>query len=387
VTGPLAGVRVLQVADGVAVPYAGMLLADLGADVVALEPPEGDRSRGWRPDGLVHTLLNRGKRGLTLDLAVEGAADVLTVLGSADVVLVDTDALRRHPVLDPLVDAPRGITCRFSLFGPDGLWEGAPIAELPAQLLSEASASVGQPGRPGRAGVDLGSTYAGVFATQAVCALLACGTGQEVVDVSLVGALLTMRSTLWVALSNPDDWWGFHLDSYVRAPFRGYQCADGAIYFDLRHARSVDWDALLADLDLADVRDDPRYPDLLVLGAGPTSRYADAARPIWERAFRHRTVADIESVLRRHNANVFPVQDYPTLLAAPQVEAVGAVVPGTPQVPAHVAPPWEFSATPLQRDPEPAPVLGGDPIPVLTDWGATPQQCAGWAGLFGGTGQ
>lgn len=362
-TGPLAGVRVLQAADGTAGPYAGMLLADLGADVVAVEPPEGDRSRGWRDGGLVHALLNRGKRGVSVDLAHD-------LLGAADVALVDTDALARHPALGPLVTDLPGITCRFSLFGPDGPWGGSPIAELAAQLLSEATASVGEPGHPGRAGVDIGSTYAGVFGAQAVCAALAGGTGPEIVDVSLVGALLTMRSTLWVALSNPDDWFGFHLDNYVRPPFRGYQCADGAIYFDLRHAGSVDWDALLADLDLLDVRDDPRYPDLLVQGAGPSARYADAARPIWERAFRYRTIAEVEAVLRAHGANVFLVQDYAALLKAPQVEAVGAVVPATGQVPAHIAPPWEFSATPLDHGPGPAPSPGTDPADVLADWGA-----------------
>jgi crotonobetainyl-CoA:carnitine CoA-transferase CaiB-like acyl-CoA transferase len=378
VTGPLDGVRVLQAADGVAVPYAGMLLADLGADVVALEPPGGDRTRGWRTDGLVHALLNRGKRGITLDLGADVAAEVVGLLGGADVVLVDTDALDRWPVLDRLVAAPTGITCRFSLFGPDGPWGGAPVAELAAQLLSEATSSVGDPAHPGRVGVDIGSNYAGIFAAQAVCAALACGTGPELIDVSLVGALLTMRSTLWVALSNPDDWWGFHLDSYGRPPFRGYRCADGAIYFDLRFAAGVDWNALLGELGIAEVKDDPRYPDLMVLGAGPSARYADEAQPVWERGFAHRTVAEVTEILQRHGGNVFPVQDYPTLLSAPQVAAVGAVAPTTDGVPAHVRPPWEFSATPLDHDPAPAPALGTDPAAVLAEWGATPEQLSRW---------
>jgi CoA:oxalate CoA-transferase len=380
--GPLAGIRVLEVAEGVAAPYAGLLLADLGAEVVKLEPPHGDRSRDWREDGLVHQVLNRGKRGATLDLAAPAAAEVLAQLDrGCDVLLVDTDALAAWPVLQPLVDAPTGVVCRISLFGAEGPMAGMPLSELAAQLLSEATASVGDAGTgPVRAGVDIGSCYAGIFAAQAVCAALVVaepGEG-EVVDVSMVGALLTMRSTLWVALSNPDEWWGFHLESYRRPPFRGYACADGRIYFDLRHAASVDWDALLDDLGIGDVREDPRYPDLVVMGAGPGSRHADAAQPVWERAFRHRTVEEVDAILSKHGADVFAVNDYLQLLATPQVAAAGNVAAATAELPAHVRPPWEFSAGPLP-DSTPAPRLGTSARGVLADCGATAAQLERWA--------
>jgi formyl-CoA transferase len=379
----LDGVRVLEIADGVSGPYAGLLLADLGAEVVKLEPPQGDRSRGWHDgDGLVHAILNRGKRGVTLDLAAPGAAEVLTQLGGGcDAVLLDTDAITAWPVLQRLIDDPTGVVCRVSLFGAEGPMGGMPISELAAQLLSEATASVGDATTgPVRAGVDIGSCYAGIFAAQAICAALLVGEpGEgEVVDVSMVGALLAMRSTLWVALSNPDEWWGFHLESYRRPPFRGYACSDGRIYFDLRHAASVDWDALLDDLGLGDVRDDPRYPDLVVKGAGPGSRHADEAQPVWERGFHGRTVAEVDAILSKHGADVFPVNDYPQLLAAPQVSAAGNVAPATADVPAHVRPPWEFSATPLS-DSTTVPVLGTSGRAVLTDCGATAEQLDRWA--------
>lgn len=391
-SGPLAGVRVLEIAEGVAGPYAGLMLADLGADVVKVEPPDGDRSRGWREDDLLYRLLNRGKRGVTLDLAAPDAPDAVARLDQgSDVVLVDTDVLDAWPHLRALVEQPTGVVCRISLFGAEGPMAGMPISELAAQLLSEATSSVGDVhSGPGRAGVDIGSSYAGIFAAQAVCAALLArepaggesGRGEpgsgEVVDVSLVGSLLTMRSTLWVALSNPDEWWGFHLESYLRPPFRGYECADGRIYFDLRHAASVDWDALLDDLGLSDVRDDPRYPDLMVLGAGPGSRYADAAQPVWERAFRHRTVEQVDAILSKHGADVFTVNGYPALLATPQVAAVGVVADATADVPAHIRPPWEFSATPLAES-SPAPQLGESARAVLAECGATQDQLDRWA--------
>ncbi len=387
-TGPLAGVTVTEIADGVAGPFTGLLLADLGAEVVKVEPPDGDRSRAWRDGGsVVHQVLNRNKLGATVDLDAPDAAEAVICLArGSDVVVVDTDALAAWPYLGELVDRPTNVVCRVSLFGADGPLAGLPISELAAQLLSEATSSVGSVETgPGRAGVDIGSSYAGIFAAQAVCAaLVAAEPGQgEVVDVTLVGALLTMRSTLWLALSNPDEWWGFHLESYRRPPFRGYQCADGRIYFDLRHAGSVDWDALLDDLGLGALREDPRYPDIVVKGAGPGSRYADAAQPLWEQAFRTRAVDEVDAILTKHGADVFAVNDYPALLATPQVAAVGNVTQGGGGVPAHIRPPWEFSETPVP-DAAPAPALGESARAALAQRGATEEQLTRWsaAGLI-----
>lgn len=351
--GPLAGVRVIEIAEGIAGPQAGLLLADLGATVCKLEPPEGDRSRYWRDDEVTYAVLNRNKTGAVL----REPAEAIELARRADVVVVDTDALTRWPELRVLVDQPSNVVLRVSLFGVTGPTADLPISELSAQLLSEATASVGDADHPGRAGVDIGSTYAGVFGAQGICAAL-LHDDPEVVDVSLVGSLLMMRSTLWVALSNPDEWWGFHLESYRRPPFRGYACADGRIYFDMRHAASVDWDGFLTELGLGDVRDDPRALETMMLGAGPGARYADAAQPVWERAFQHLTVDQVTAVVTKYGGNVFPVNTYPQLLAAPQVAAVGNVAPASDGVPAHIRPPWEFSATPVP-DATPAPPLGG----------------------------
>jgi crotonobetainyl-CoA:carnitine CoA-transferase CaiB-like acyl-CoA transferase len=351
--GPLDGVRVVEIAEGVAGPQAGLLLADLGAQVCKLEPPAGDRSRAWRDGELVFRVLNRNKAGAV----VTGTADALALARQADVVVIDTDALARWPALAPLVDEPVNVVLRISLFGAEGPMAGLPVAELPAQLLAEATASVGDAAHPGRAGVDIGSTYAGIFGAQGVCAALLAG-GPDVVDVSLVGALLMMRSTLWVALSSPDEWWGFHLESYHRPPFRGYACADGRVYFDMRHAASVDWDAFLTELGLTGARDDPRQREIMMGGAGPGARYADAATPVWEQAFRRMTMAEVTEVVTRHGGDVFRVNDYPQLLAEPQVAAAGNVAPARGAVPAHIRPPWEFSATPVP-DATAAPPLGG----------------------------
>ena len=380
-SGPLEGIRVLELADGVPGPYCGLILADLGAEVIKAEPPDGDRSRGWRDDGLPFHLLNRGKRGVTIDLDRSASAEPALLLAAAcDAVLIDTDALSRWPQLTPLVSDPPGVTCRISLFGPDGPLAGLPVAELPAQLLAEATASVGEPGIPGRAAVDIGSSYAGIYSAQAVLAALLAGQpGGQLIDVTLAGALMAMRSTLWVALSNPDEWWGFHLDSYDRPPFRGYQCADGRVYFDLRHSASVDWDALIDELGIADIRGDRRYPELITAGAGPGARYADAALPVWNRAFAHRSVAEVKEIINRYGGDVFPVNTYPELLGMEQVAAVANVAAAGAGRPAYIRPPWDLSATPLSRESGPAPTLGTSARDALTAAGASTAQLERWA--------
>src|SRR5262245_43314997 len=91
--GPLDGVRILDVTTVVSGPYAGLLLADLGADVVKVEPPAGDIARGIGPGpvegfGPVFVSTNRNKRSIAVDLSHPGAAPVLDrLLGASDVVL------------------------------------------------------------------------------------------------------------------------------------------------------------------------------------------------------------------------------------------------------------------------------------------------------------
>ena len=117
--GPLAGIRVVDLTRYIPGPYATMTLADLGADVVKIEPREGDPVRALSPavgdESAAHAALNRGKRSVVVDLRTEdGAAVVRTLAGQADV----------------LVEAFRpGVLSRRGL-GPETLLEAAPAARL-----------------------------------------------------------------------------------------------------------------------------------------------------------------------------------------------------------------------------------------------------------------
>src|SRR3954463_14122995 len=91
---PLTGLRVLEVAEGLAGPTCGVFLADLGAEVIKVEPPEGDRARAWAPpslddDGAIFVHVNRGKRGVAPDLATaEGKVGLDGLSAAADAVIL-----------------------------------------------------------------------------------------------------------------------------------------------------------------------------------------------------------------------------------------------------------------------------------------------------------
>jgi crotonobetainyl-CoA:carnitine CoA-transferase CaiB-like acyl-CoA transferase len=169
---------------------------------------------------------------------------------------------------------------------------------------------------------------AGIFATQATLAALfhreRTGEGQRVA-VSQFGALLHMRGIMWHSMTDPDDWYGFHLDHYTKPPDYGYQARNGPLYFILRRGSSEDWDRLVLELGMAQVLSDPRFGDF---GRSATSigRYATEVKPIWEAAFKDRTREEIIDLVKSVGGDAVPIMDYPSLLAHPQVDALGAIV-------------------------------------------------------------
>ena len=254
------------------------------------------------------------------------------LLRGADVAILDAGwkeqaVLGRESVAET---NPGLVTCVISEFGDRGPWAGrAPYGELPAQLAGEATASLGRPGEaPVRVGNDVAGMYAAIYAVQAICAALLererSGLGQRI-DVSLFGSVLAMRSTLWVALSNPDSWSGYHLDSYVKPPDQGHQCKAGAILFPLARVTPEGREALTRDLEMEWVKDDPRYDDFLRDRGGPTSDVSEIVHPIWERAFSKFTADEVIEGVRRHGGWAFPTNDYQQLVDLDQVRHVGMV--------------------------------------------------------------
>ncbi len=359
-----------------------MQLGDAGADVIKIELPGGDSARSMPPfiadESAVFLSLNRNKQSIVIDYRTSDGAELVRRLArSADVFIEDlgSAALARGLSCEHLRrENPRIVHCAISAFGEDGPLKDAPGSELVIQAMAEYAASLGKIGDPPvRLGADVAALNTGTFATQAILAALfhrgRSGEGQRV-SVSQFGSLLHMRGIMWQAMTDPDDWYGFHLDHYTHAPEYGYQTADGAIYFLLRRGNTEDWDRLLLELDMMHVLDDPRFADCGRLATG-VGRYAAEVKPIWEEAFKRHTSADIVKLVHSLGGDAVPMMDYDSLLAHPQVEALCAIVEiDHPKAGAFktIRPVARFSATPnaIRRPP---PMLGEHTNEVLAALG------------------
>jgi crotonobetainyl-CoA:carnitine CoA-transferase CaiB-like acyl-CoA transferase len=346
----LFGVRVVELAEEVAGPMTGRLLGDAGADVIKVERDGGDPARGWgavQIDGTsaVFLALNRNKRSVGFGV---GDPAFEQLLATADVLVVDKGQI---DVDRTMADHPDLIVCVVSGWGPRGPWSDRPGGELPAQLASEATTSLGRIGdEPVRLGNEHAGVLTAVYATQAIAAaLLVVGdVGGQRIDVSLFGSMVEMRSTLWVALSDPDEWGGFHLDHEVKPPEYGYTCADGRIWFNL--ARLDDFDALITDLDMDFARADPRWEVFRWDRAG-VDRNVHVVYDIWDAGLSKWSVAEASAILDRHGALVFPLNSFDAFLEDPQSKYLGMVVEyedGSGRKLRDLRPPWQIAGAPSQ---------------------------------------
>jgi crotonobetainyl-CoA:carnitine CoA-transferase CaiB-like acyl-CoA transferase len=285
---PLEGTRVVEVAQYVAGPLCGMLLRELGADVVKVEPPGGDAYRGTMPVagglGRFFLPLNRGKRSVVLDLKSEEGRDALrSLLGTADLLLHNVPDARAtafgldwdevHAAL------PRLVVGVVTAFGREGPLADAPAYDLVAQARSGLLTAHASPGDtvPVRAGgVPLADLTAGLLLCSAALAALlragATGVGERV-EVSLLAAAMTVQVQDLVWLDDeeqPGSPVATPADLAARAEeiatglatnpyYRCYEAADGYVAVAcLNHAQRRAF-ARLHDLD------DPTIeaPDLL----------------------------------------------------------------------------------------------------------------------------
>lgn len=241
--GPLAGVRVVELATVVAGPGAGKYLADFGAEVIKVEAPGGDPSRrmGWtgpgETDSYFHKLLNRNKQSVEIDLKTEaGAADLWALIERADVLIEnmrpgklaalgfgEAELHRRNPRL---------VILRVSGFGQDGPYAQQPGFATIADALSGFSSLIGEPdGPPLLPPIAVSDEVTGIVgAFSALAALRHAGrTGEgQVVDVSLLESMFQIMGPLVSAYAHM----GYvqpRLGSGIpySVPRGTYQCADG----------------------------------------------------------------------------------------------------------------------------------------------------------------
>lgn len=271
---PLAGVRVLDISQVMAGPYACMLLGDLGADVIKVEPPgTGDQTRGSMgfkmkgADSLGFLNMNRNKRSITLDLKTEAGKQVLKTLAKDADILVENyrpGALRRlglgYEVLKEI--NPRLVYTSISGFGQTGPWADRPGFDLMAQAMSGVMSVTGYPDSPPvKAGVpvaDIGCALFAIYATLAAY-IGAKNTGQgQYVDAALFDT--AMAFSVW----DTCDWWGtgkppqpLGTANKMTAPYQAMACADGHFVMGANNQKL--WVQLCKLMGREELVEDPRF--------------------------------------------------------------------------------------------------------------------------------
>jgi len=375
-SGPLAGMRVLELAQIMAGPTCGMMLADLGADVIKVEKlPGGDDSRGYREPRVngvsaPFLMMNRNKRGIAVDLKhPQGRAILLRLVR-------DTDVLTENYRLDTLeklglgYDAlaainPGLIYCAITGYGRDGPLSDKGGFDLMAQGFAGLMAVTGEPGRPPvKNGNPVSDVNAGILAVAGIAAAYAhklqTGRGQ-LVDTSLLEAAL--QQTYWHAAihfatgESPGPGGSAHP---LTAPYQAFHASDG--WINIGGANQPNWERITDVLGHPEWRDDPRF-------ATNSARMANLAALTsrMDAVLSTRTKAEWMERFDAAGVPVGPVNSIGEALAHPQTLARGMVVDLVhPQAGPTKALgcPIHFSATPTAIT-RPAPLLGEHTREVL----------------------
>jgi crotonobetainyl-CoA:carnitine CoA-transferase CaiB-like acyl-CoA transferase len=378
--GPLAGMRVLELAQIMAGPTCGMLLADMGADVIKVEKlPGGDDARGYREPRVngvsaPFMMLNRNKRGMALNLKSAAGRDVLLrMVRDADVL---TENYRRGTLeklglgYDVLSSVNPGlIYCAVSGYGRDGPFADKGGFDLIAQGFAGLMSITGEPGGPpAKDGNSVADINAGILAALGVCAAYAhklkTGEGQ-VVDTSLMEAAL--QQTYWHAAIyfatgvSPGPTGSAHL---LTAPYQAYRAKDG--WINIGGANQANWERIADVLGHPEWRDDPRF-----VTNSARMQNIDALADAMSAVVATRTKAEWIEAFDAAGVPVGPVHSIGEALEHPQTRARGMVVDLVhPQAGATkaVGCPVHFSKTPTRID-RAAPMLGEHTRALLSEYG------------------
>ena len=333
---PLEGLRVIELAHVMAGPICGLFLGDLGADVIKVERlPSGDTTRHFSPpeiegESAAFMMLNRGKRGVALDLRTEeGRAVVRQMVSSADVVIENFRAgtMERMGLgyEDLAVLNERLIYCQVTGFGRTGPLSSQGGFDLIAQGYSGLMSVTGEgPGRePVKVGAPLTDITAGILASfGVVCAVLErerTGQGQRV-DTSLYEAGITQ--TYWqsaIALAtgvSPAPLGSAHP---MAAPYQAFQTKNG--WINVGASNEGTWTRFTEALDLKELSSDDRF----VTNTDRMANLTDLVE-ILGRHFREHTTEHWLTVLEDAGVPAGPVASVGEMLEHPQTEARRMVV-------------------------------------------------------------
>jgi crotonobetainyl-CoA:carnitine CoA-transferase CaiB-like acyl-CoA transferase len=387
--GPLNSIRVLDLTRVLAGPFATMLLADLGADVVKVERPgEGDETRHLPPavDGESHYFVsvNRNKRGVVVDLKVpEGRDLVLRLAGVCDVVIenfrpgvagrlgVDYESVTRFN--------PEIVYCSISAFGQTGPLAERGAFDIAMQALGGGMSLTGEPGGPPmRSGLPMADLGTGLFATIGILAAVVekqrTGRGQFV-DVAMFDAmagLLTQHAGRYFMTGESTRPAGNGHAAIV--PYGSFPAADGDLV--IANLGESFWPKIARAIGRPELADDERFRT-----NGARLQHREELEGLLTAALRERTVAEWEAILTEHDVPHAPVLNVAQVLEHPQARSRGLVTEVDHARLGRMRTVGRAITLPAHPDARPtaAPLLGQHTDEVLGELlGATPEQLAGW---------
>lgn len=379
-TTPLAGVKVIELARILAGPWAGQTLADLGADVIKVEAPEGDDTRRWGPPFITRDgdtsaayfyATNRGKRSITCDFRTpEGQETVRQLVADADVLIenfkvgglakygLDYESLRKVN--------PRLVYCSVTGFGQTGPYAHRAGYDFIIQGMAGLMSVTGEPdGQPQKVGVAVTDVFTGVYSATAILAALLqrgrTGQGQHI-DMSLLDvatSIMANQSMNYLVSGKPPGMMGNAHPNL--APYAVFDCADGWII--LATGNDAQYRRLCGILRLSDMAEAAEYltnADRIANRVGLTARIT-AATKTWSKA-------DLLAACEAEGVPAGPINSLDEVFADPQVLARQMQI--APEGLPGVRSPMTFSGADLSLN-RPAPKLGEHQSEVL---GALPQR-------------
>lgn len=371
---PLAGIKVIELARILAGPWAGQTLADLGADVIKIEAPEGDDTRRWGPpfidrDGdrsaAYFHATNRGKRSVICDFRTpEGQEVVRKLVADADVVIENfkVGGLAKYGLDWPSLQQlnPRLIYCSITGFGQTGPYAHRAGYDFIIQGMAGLMSVTGEAdGQPQKVGVAVTDVFTGIYAATAILAAViqrgVTGKGQQI-DMALMDvatAIMANQNMNYLATGKaPAKMGNAHPNL---APYAVFDCADGWII--LATGNDGQYRKLCAILGIDALADAPDY-----LTNADRIRNRVALTEALTAATKRWTKADLLAACESQGVPAGPINDLADVFADPQVIArkMRLDLDGVP----GVRSPFTFSDATLSLD-RPAPKLGEHQDDVL----------------------
>ena len=397
-SGPLEGIRVIDLTRILAGPFSTMLMADMGADIIKVEQPgAGDPARGngpfLSPDGAESSeqqfstyfmSINRGKRSIAIDLSKPKGREVLLKLTETADVLIENfrpGTMQKLGLDYEVVKArnPRIVMCSVSGFGQSGPYAHRPALDVIVQGMGGMLSITGEPGRgPVRPGASIGDITSALFATIAIQSALLerhnSGEGQYI-DISMLDCQVAIMENAFMRYftlgQTPQRIGTRHPSS---TPFQAFQTADGHVVVAIMGGSTDQWPLFCAAIDHVELIDDERY----TTGWSRTQHY-DELIPVIEEVMRQKTTSEWVELLSDMGVPVGPVQDIAEVANDPQVNHREMFV----ELPHPVLGQVKFTGNPIKMSRTPSgprrvpPQLGEQTSEVLTaDVGLSPEDVA-----------